>query len=252
MINNKKGISALLAIIVIVVVIVALVAVAMSLGSSPAASDNGDITVYIEGIKQTGNYSQPQPLNWGTISALNTYTRNYTVTNTGTQPYNLILLTTEPSGTAQSWPFNNTAIAAGTYSAGTLTLTLSATPAAGSYTWRLLASNGTMPTPTPTVNPSATPQPNTLSFTINADSNVVSIAMSKNNAPAYDITVFPQTFIFTVGDDFKFTPTYIADYTLNGWVFSDGSIPLTTPILTLQNIDGNFTVTCTSKYMPPA
>lgn len=249
--TNNKGISTVLAAIIIIGIIVAVVAVAFSLGSTPAESNNV-VTVYIDDIQQTGNYSEPQTLDWGSTSAGNTYTKNFNVSNPTANAYTLLLLTTEPAGTTQTWIYNNTALAANSYAAGSLTLSLSTAPSSGAYTWRLLATNSTTasPTPTPTAGPTATPIPNSITFTIDADSNVLSIALSVNNAAAYPITDFPQTFTCTPGDDLKLTPTYAADYILAGWLFGDGSIPKTTSILTINNVDSNFTVTCTSQYMP--
>ena len=253
---NNKAIAAPLALIIIAIIAIAVVAVAFSMGGTPEAASNGDITVYIDTVQQTGNYTQPQTLQWGTISALNTYTKNFTVANTGTSQYSLLLLTTEPIGTTQSWSFNNTVIAPATVSQGTLTLTLSITPQAGAYTWRLFASNSTMPEASPTPDPSASPTPaptvtpNSLTFTINADTNVASVDLVKNNASPYTISTFPATFAYTQGDTLKFTPTYAEGYILNGWVFADGSLPVTTPILLLSNSASNFTVTVQTKLAP--
>ena len=253
--RNRKAITSLQIGIVIAIILVVGVAAAFMLGSSPTEVNNGDITVYIDTVKQIGNYTQPQTLSWGTISALNTYTKNFTVANTGASPYNLLLITAEPVGTSQSWSFNNTVIAPATVSQGTLTLTLSMAPQVGAYTWMLYASNGTMPEVTPTPNPASptpipTVTPNSLSFTINADTNVQSVDLVKNNASPYTISTFPATFAYTQGDTLKFTPTYAEGYILNGWVFSDGSLPVTTPILTLSSYASNFTVTVQTKLAP--
>jgi len=235
--------------VVIVIAVIVIAGVAFSLGSNPAAPQTG-VTVYIDSTAQTADYTQTNAYDWGQITSGYTYTRNFTVANTGTQTYTITLLTTEPPGTASTWEYNNTQLPPNTYKSAALTYQYTPTTA-GSYTWQLLASNNTI-TATPTPDPSATPTPNSISFTINADSNVESIAISVNNRAPYTIDSFPTSYTCTPGDDIKFTPTFATDYVLNGWEFTDGSIPVTTALLSLSNISGNFTVTCTSQYMTPS
>lgn len=248
--NNNKALSSTLAVIIVVVILLVAVVGIISLGSTPEAV-NSDIKVYIDTVEQTVNITDAQTLDWGSITAGNTYTKNFTVANYGTSPYSIILLTTEPAGSSQTWStYNNTILPAGNYAAGTLTLALSLSPSSGSYTWRLIASNSTLPTATPTVNPSATPTPNTIEVTVGADEYFESIAISKNNAAPYIVTDYPFTFTCTDGDDLKFTPTFTEGYTLNGWALNDGSLPVTTATLTIVNVSGNFTVMATSKTVP--
>jgi hypothetical protein len=248
--NNKALTSAQGVILLIIIVVAAVIVGAVALSGAPQEVTNTDIKVYIDTVEQQVNYTAPQTLNWESITAPNTYTKNFTVTNTGTQNYTIILLTTEPYGTKESWEYNNTNLTPNTYASTNLVYTLTQGAVTGSTTWRLIATNMTMPTATATPNPSATPTPNTLQFTINADNNVQEIAVSRNNAAPFVVDAFPSTYYVTVGDNLKFTPTFIDGYTLKGWEFGDGSFPLTTPTLTLNNIAGNFTVTLSSKIAP--
>jgi len=248
---NRKAVTSLQAVLLIIVIIGVIAAVAFSLGSAPT-SVNSDITVYIDTAKQSGNISEPQTLTWSNVQAGNTYTKNFTVTNTGSAVYNLLLLTTEPAGTTQTWPCNNTQISPSTYSEGTLTLTLSATPQAGSYTWMLLATNSTT-TITPTPNPSATPIPNSLGFTIQASTGVQNITITRNSQPSFTLlpTDLPKTYTFTPGDNLKFLCGIDQYFTWNGWEFNDGSMPhMNNPII-LVNASGNFTIKATTIMTQP-
>jgi hypothetical protein len=249
---NKKAISTPLVLIIIVIIAVAVVAVAFSLGSGPSTS-NSDVTVYIDSVVQTGNYSEPQSLVWGTIAAGNTYTKNFTVANTGNTAYNLMLLTGEPAGTTQSWAFNNTVLAPLTPSQGTLTLTLSTVPSAGAYTWRLLATNSSIPEVTPTPNPSASPTPNGLSYTINAQTGTQNLTITVNTKPPFTLLFneLPQTYTFTAGDNLKFEVGTDQYFLFNGWQFSDGTMPNMNNPLIMTNIQGNFSLTAKAITVQP-
>ena len=249
MMNNKKAVAPIIYVILAVIILVVVVGAAVLLGSSPSnTTNNGDVTVYIDSIQQTGNYSSPQTLAWGNIAAGNTYTKNFTVANAGTQAYNLLLLTTEPDGNTQSWAYNNTVLNAMTYEQGTLTLTLSTTPASGAYTWRLLATNSNVVNPTPTINPSATPIPNGLSFTINAATGVQNITVTRNNQAPFTLlsSDMPKTYTLTAGDNLKFSVGIDQYFAFNGWQFADGSMPQMQNPIILANIQGNFTLTATA------
>ena len=251
MMKNNKALTALQGIIILVVIVVAFV-IAGVLLSAPATVEN-DVKVYIDTVEQKVNYTAPQTLDWGTITAPNTYTRNFTVVNAGTQNYTIILVTTEPYGTTQTWSYNNTLLAPNTYAASNLVYTLSAGAVTGSTTWRLLATNMTMPTATPTPNPSATPTPNSLSFTIDADNGLTNITITKNSGTPFTLLPeqLPKTYLITEGDSLKFQAYYDSEYyTWNGWEFDDGTMPTMNNPLILSNMQGNFTVT--AKLIPKA
>lgn len=245
MILNRKAVTTVQAILLTVGIIVVIAIAAFALGSTPVAPANKDITVYIDSVKQTGNYTQPQTSNWGTISALNTYTKNYTVTNTGTQAYNLLLLTTEPAGTTQTWAFNNTVIAPSSFSAGTLTLTLSATPAGGAYTWRLIASNGSVTQPTPTPDPSATPAPVTYQVALSAPIDGMNNFNITVNADKFTFTsaTLPNTLYYQGGSTLTFRTEAAVGYSFNYW--SVNGVPTAGGInpYIVNDAVGNFTIT---------
>jgi flagellin-like protein len=249
---NNKAISGLMAVLIFVaIIIVGGVAAAFMLGS-PEAVNNGDITVYIDSKKQSVNYTSPQTLDWGNIQAGNSYTKNFTVVNTGAQTYQILLLTTEPAGTSQTWAYNNSALATNNYAAGSLTLTLSISPSTGSYTWRLLATNSTEPLASPTPGPSSTPTPNSIQYTISADMGITSINVTRNSG--LPITLLqeqlPKTYLITPGDSLKLQQNVDPDYTFNGWEFGDGTMPTIAPYIIIANIQGNFTITA-QTYLTP-
>lgn len=231
-------------IIVVVIAIVVAAGVIIGMGSTPPAADNA-VAVYIDGTKQSGNYSEAQTLDWGTVAAGNTYTKNFTVVNNAEQSLMLKLYTAEPTGTSQAWAKNLTTIAPTDKAEATLVLTLSENPTSGKYTWRLLAVNGTSPTPTPTTSasptPSPTPTPNALQFTIEADLGCKNITVTKNSEDPFFILggQLPKTYLFTNGDKFKFQIALESDYIWNGWDFNDG---------TTNNMNNPVTVTKTGNY----
>jgi hypothetical protein len=252
---NNKAVSTSLVVVIILVIIVALVAAAFSIGSSPAVN-NSEVKVYIDTVLQTGNYTQPQTLTWTNAQAGNTYTKNFTVVNSGAQTYNLLLLTSEPSGATQTWAFNNTIIGPASYSAATLTLTLTPSASAGTYTWRLFATNNSLIQPTPTPNPSATPTPNALSYTLKATAGIQNITVTFNTqlpfvVLASELSGNGKTYSLTAGDNIKLQAGLDQYYTWNGWQFDDGTMPhMNNPII-LANIQGNFTVSAQALMTQP-
>jgi hypothetical protein len=219
-------------VILIVAVIAVGAALAYSAGSGQVATT--DITVYIDGKQIKANYSEPQTLDWGAIQPLNVYTKNFTVTNNhATQNYTLVLLTAEPAGTTQTWAYNNTVLPAKSYASGTLTLTLSASPSAGQYTWRLLATNGTLtdPAATPTPTPEATPTPN----------HMLTLDLSSEGIQAVNVTIgtekvyltpddtLPRTYSFKSGTTITIQTIVQEGYIFNIYLIGDGSIKGSNP-----------------------
>lgn len=250
---NNKAITKMAAILLVFVLVI-VVGVAVAIGSNVQPPQSNPVNVIINDEAFTGNISVSNQLDWGAVSAGNSYTKNFTVVNpSNLQAYNLILLTSEPTGTTQAWSLNNTQLPAMSTASATLTLTLSTTPSLGTYSWKLLATNSTAPTATPTPNPSATPEPNTLSFTVDGDDGVNSITIQVNNAAPFTVTSsqLPKTYSYTTGTNLKFTADLNLDYEFNGWQYDDGSLPITTLTLTRPASSGNFTVTATTQYMTP-
>lgn len=243
---NNKASARIWVILIIAVIIIAGLVIGLSV---PQPTFNADLTAYIDGVTQTGNYSAPQNLDWGAIQAGMAYTKNFTIANTGLQPYTISLLTSEPFGATLTWASNNTQLAPNSIASNSLILP---NAVAGTYTWRLFFTNSTLPTATPTPNPSATPTPNNLNITISADANVESISISINNQANYTITSPNQRVIpFTAGATLKLYPAFVSGYELNGWLFANGAIT-TTNVLTLQNQLENVEVVCESKLIPIA
>jgi uncharacterized repeat protein (TIGR02543 family) len=250
MMKNNKAVTALQVIVLIAIIFVAVVGIAFALGSSPTAAANSDITVYIDSVKQEVDVTQPQPYDWGPMTTGYTYTRNFTVVNTGTQTCKITLLTTEPPGTSSTWQYNNTQLQPNTYASAALTYIF--TPeTGGTYTWKISASNNTVPETSPTPTPVVTPKPNGCQFTINGDNGVTSITVTRNSAAPFVILAedLPKTYLFTSGDDLKFTCALGTGYEFNGWEYDDGSLPITSITLNMPNVTGNFTVTATAQFM---
>ena len=224
-------------ILILIVAVVAAAVIGLAVTSTPAPSQA--ITVYINSERQTGNYSQANPLTWTGVSPGSTYTKNFTVANSGAESYTLRLYTAEPAGATQTWSPNGTALGAyGTVSA-TLTLTLGDSVAAGGYTWRLLYGNASaVPTPTPV------PSDNNLTCTLDAEDGVQNITVT--NDAGDKITLYEQdlpfAFNFTSGDELRFQITIREGYVFNTWFFNDGTWMDGTSIL-LTNIQSSFNVT---------
>lgn len=246
MMKNNKAISPLLALIVIIVIIVVAVAVAFALGSAPAVAAS-DVTVYIDSVKQDVNYTQPQTLNWGNVVAGNVYTKNFTVTNTGTQNLTLMLLTTEPLGTTQTWAYNNSLLPPSTMASGSLTLTLSTNPSPGTYTWRLLATNNTATAqPTPTPSATATPTPNYMLTLDLSDTGLyrvnVTIGTNKITLQPSDE---PQTFSFKSGLTIMVETETVDGYAFNTYRIDDGTFNSNNPA-SWPNQKADLTITPTT------
>lgn len=255
---NNKGLTGVqTAMILIVVIVLVAGLVAFSLSNSPAtAQANKDITVYIDAEKQTGNYTAPQTLSWTGQTAPNTYTKEFNVTNTGTQPYTLILITQSPALTTFTWAYNNSLLEPMSYASSALTLTLlTDASTSGPYVWRLIATNSTVTptaTPIPSNQPSPTPVPNSLQFTIAANMGVSSINVTANSNNLFTLLYndLPATYTLTPGDTLKFQADISEGYTFNGWQFADGSMPNDNNPILLTNIQGNFTVTAKTLITP--
>jgi hypothetical protein len=245
MMKNTKGVTkAIMVIIVIIIFVIVGIAAAIGASITPQTA-NSDVTVYIDDVKQDVNYTQPQTLDWGSTIAGNVYTKNFNVTNTGNQNLTLMLLTTEPLGTTQSWAHNNSLLPPASYAQGSLTLTLSTNPSSGAYTWRLLATNNTVaaqPTPTPatTDEPEATYQ-----FTIDAETGIsnLNVTINANKIPLVPSNL-PKTIIYHAGDVLNFKTEAIEGYEFAFWEIP-GETPNNAISYTLPNPHGNFTITAT-------
>lgn len=238
--NNKAISGALTAIILVAILVV--VGLAAAYLMSPALAPSRDVTVYIEGVAQTGDYTLAQTYDWGQLSTGFTYTRNFTVSNTGTQTLTITLVTSEPPGTTASWQHNNTQLAPATYKDASLTYTYNPTTA-GTFTWKLLASNTTLPT----VTPSPAPEDTVYEFTLlpvsegmtnlNVTINTAKYSFTPSTIPAEGVT-----FYYEQGDTLRFATQPLEGYTFNFWSYSDvptggGSNPYT-----ITNAEGNFTL----------
>jgi uncharacterized repeat protein (TIGR02543 family) len=232
--------------IIILIVVIAAIVGAFIAGSSPLTIDNASpVTAYIDDVAYNTNLTEPRTIDWGAVQPGNTYTRNFTVANNQNQPLNLQLLTTEPAGNSQSWPYNNTQIQPLESLKGTLSLTLDTVAASGVYTWRLFAINGTMPNPTPSPTPS-TPPVSTYQFTVESGVGVQNITFAINNALPYTVEQgsFPVTFLCKSTDTITFKANNATGYIFNGWLI-DGMTPETRNPYVKSDITGNFTVKAT-------
>ena len=245
--SNIKALSSTVWVIgVIAVVVIAAIIVGMSITAPPEAENPA--TVYIEGVKQAGNYTTPRSIEWQGVSPGNTYTKNFTVKSNSKQALLMKLYTTAPEGSAMSWAKNMTMLLAGQTVDSTLVLTVGEFPSAGQYTWMLLAVNGTAPTPTPaptaSPSPTATPEPAVLECTVQAESGCLNITVT--NDAGQQITKqasdLPFTFLFKQGDTLEFTSNAKDGYEFNAWTLSDTTW-YDDPDLILTNRQGNFTIT---------
>ena len=180
----------------------------------------------------------------------NVYTKNFTVTNIGNQNLTLMLLTTEPLGTTQTWAYNNSLLAPNTYAQGSLTLTLSTSPSTGAYTWRLLATNNTAAQPTPTPTQTAE-TPTEKQFTLKLDPNygmgIKNITVQINTDK---FTIMPidfdlgntPTYSFMSGDTLSFKANAQDGYIFDSWMLNE-TIPKSSNPLIMQNQQENVTLT---------
>lgn len=238
---NSKAISGTLAAIIIVGILV-VVGLAAAYLMSPALAPKSDITVYIEGVAQTGDYTQPQTYDWGQLTNGYTYTRNFTVENTGAQPYNIVLVTTQPPGTTATWSQNNTQLPSATYTDAPLTYIY--TPStAGAFTWKLISSNTSLPTATPTAAPEDTVYEFTLLPVAEGMANLnVTINTAKYSFTPSTIPEAGVTFYYEQGDTLRYATQSAEGYTFNFWSYNDvptggGSNPYT-----ITSASGNFTI----------
>jgi hypothetical protein len=235
------------AIFLIILIVVVIVGGALWAGSAPPdIKTESPVTVYIDDAKFDSNLTDAHALNWGTVSPGNTYTRNFTVVNNQNQPLTLQLFTTEPIGTTQAWAYNNTAINALDTIKGTLSLTLNTIAATGTYTWRLFAINGSMPTVTPTPNPSTAPASD-IEFTVTAEAGVQNVTISINTDKITLIVGdFPATFLCKSTDTLTFRTYPDAGYEFNSWLIN-GITPKSSNPYIMAEIPGNFTIQ--AKYL---
>lgn len=240
----SSGLGAIVAFIIIIIVIVG-IAAALSGALAPAAPN--PVAVELDSVPVTANYSIPQLLEWGPTTPGNTYTKNLTVTNNGVQNLTLKLFTTEPIGTMQSWAPNNTQLNPLSTVSSTLTLTLSSFVGTGSYTWRLLAVNGSAPI----IEPEPEPDPDIpIQVTIQAENGVENVTFTNDLGDTIILTntMLPITFNFTRGDDLTFQTSPKLTYTFNTWLLSDGTFRSDNPV-TLVKV--NATLTVTALYNAP-
>ena len=248
--NNKAITSGQGITLTFVIILLVAVAAAAYLGIDAPGIINSDapVTVYIEDTAYSTNLTVARPLDWTGATPGNTYTKNMTVVNNDTQALTLQLFTTEPLGSTQTWPHNNTLLASSSMTSGTLTLTLDTIVAAGPYTWKLFATNTTIivPTPTPTPDPSTAPT-ETLQFTIEAETGVQNITVSIN-ADTITLTQgnFPTTFLYQTSDTLTFRTSSITGYTFNAWIIDLATVKSSNPLILTDNT-GNFTIQ--AKYL---
>lgn len=225
---NNKAITKM-ATILLVLVLVIVVGVAVAIGSNVQPPQSNPVNVIINDEAFTGNISVSNQLDWGAVSSGNSYTKNFTVVNpSNLQAYNLILLTSEPTGTTQAWSLNNTQLPAMSTASATLTLTLSTTPSLGTYSWKLLATNSTnLPTPTPT----GTTIPSYM-LTLNIDGEGISKVNVTLGSEKFVLTpgdVLPRTYSFKSGTTITIETTAAEGYTFNTYLLGDGTIKSSNP-----------------------
>lgn len=242
----SKG--AIIALIAIVVIVIAVVVVAAS--STPQATTS-PVTVTINNEPFTGDPTATNSIDWGTTSPGNTYTRPFWVQSNSDQNLTLQLFTTEPAGCTQTWIYNNTVLPPQTQVQGTLVLTVSTSGQTGTYTWQLLATNGTItpqtsPTPTPTSTPD-TPY----KFTLNKpDTGMQNINVTINaDKFTFVPSTLPETFNYKQGDTITFKTATIDGYAFNYWRIDDTPAGSTNSY-TITNAMGNFTVTAVFLQIP--
>lgn len=232
----------------IAVVVIAAVVVGVSM-QAPAAQ-NQPVTVYIDDVKQSGNYSEPQALTWPADAIAGwTYDVNFTVVNNMEDNVRVTLITTAPDEAALSWGANDTMIAPTDRLSDPLTVT---DYTQGDYTWTIRTSNQptTSPTPspstspTPSPSPSPTPEPLTLECTVNAGQGTFNVTVTNNAGQKITklATDLPFKFPFTQGDTLTFKANNATGYTFAQWTFADATWNNDNP-LKLTNIQGNLTLT---------
>jgi hypothetical protein len=176
------------------------------------------------------------------------YTKNFTVTNTGNQNLTILLLTTEPAGTTQTWAHNGTVLGPNTYAASDLTLTMSLTPSVGAYTWKLLATNSTSnplvtPTPEATPTPAPTAVPDYMLTLDLSDSGLyrVNLTIGANKITLTQDSE-PQTYSFKSGSTIKLETSVTDGYIFNTYKISDGTFNSDNPA-TFTNVKSDLTIT---------
>lgn len=233
---NNKALTKI-ATIFLIFIIVIVVGVAVAIGSNVQPTSNNLLDVYIDDTKFVGNITATNQLDWGAVSAGNSYTKNFTVFNPTQQTYTLLLLTGEPSGTTQAWSLNNTQLPAMSTASATLTLTLSTTPSLGTYNWRLLATNSSL---TPTASPTPATIPNYM-FTINDDGEGILNTQVQIGTENFVLTpgdVLPRTFSFKSGTTIIVTTAALDGYVFNVYLLGDGTIKSSNPAtFTAQKAD---------------
>ena len=219
--------------------VIALVAAAFALSGPQAPAS--DVVAYIDTVQQNVDITQPQPLEWGTIQTGMAYTKNFTVANIGTQTYKITLYTTEPPTATLTWEANNTILTGNSYVQSSLIL-----PSAvqGTYTWKVIASNSSIPTPTPAPTPIVDV---VYEFTMLPPSEGMAIFNVTINGHPYSFT--PSTlpsegmkFYYEGGDILKFATQPLEGYTLNFWYYNDNPVGGGSNPYTITNASGNFTI----------
>jgi archaellin len=247
--NNKAISKPIIVIIIIAVIIVA--AVAAAIGSNISAPTENQLKVYIDNVEFTGNQTAINTLDWGPVQPGFTYTKNFTVVNNGNQNLTLLLLTTEPLGTTQTWPYNGSMLPPSFSAQGSLEYKLSASASSGACTWRLIASNNTAPAPTPT--PTATSSVGEVCYvTIEAEQGMQQINLTINTdkitlTPSH----MPKTVAYTSGSTLIFKTSAIEGYAFNYWEIHGDTVKSSNPYQVV-NAQGNFTIVATYIVQVPA
>jgi hypothetical protein len=241
---NNKAVSPLLWIGIILIIVVVVAALALGGGPPATPQPTSGLQVQFAGVTQTWNDTVPQTLPWTNVAPGMSYTMNVSVTNLNPQTVTLVLLTSEPQGSHHTWPKNNTALLANRTASSDLTLMTEQSITAGEYTWLLLASNSTVPTPTasPTGSPTVTRQNCTIATSGVGAATIKVTNMNAGGSITLTPANIPYTVQFTSGDTLKFEVTSLAEYTFNAWTFSDGTFPQNNPVLTVAAA-ASFTVT---------
>jgi hypothetical protein len=251
--NNKAVTGVQIGVILLIIAVVVAIVVAVSGSAPPTETPKTGLLITFDGVQQTWNNTTPQQLNWGSVAPSMSYTKNVSVTNLEPQTLTLILKTSEPQGSHQSWPKNNTALAPNATTFADLTLSTSSPMESGSYTWLLQGSNGTI-TPTTSPTPTGTPAPQSFNCTVKAQNGIASVNVTNLNQPGSGYTIiqgnFPKTFIALEGTLLKLEVTLVAGYTFNGWTFNDGTFPQSTNSIIVL-VSKSFEVTAESLLTTP-
>jgi hypothetical protein len=257
--TDTKAITKGAAAFIIIAIIAVIVIIAFASSSSPTeTTPTNGLLITFDNNPVTWNDTIHQSLYWGQVAPSMSYTKNITVTNLNPSSVTLILLTTEPQGSHQTWPKNNTILLANRTTTADLTLTTETSITAGDYTWLLLASNSTtLITPTPSSSTGPTPTPKPIGQVTVAISGVGITAINFTNVGVGSIlllpTTMPYTQTFSIGATLKFTVYLDTGYTLNAFTFDDGTFPYSQTLTYTRDTNQspqNFTITANALPIP--